>query len=373
MKIGIVGTVWLNIPPKGYGGTEAVLSHLSNGLVERGHDVTLFGPKTAKVKAHVLGTVDVALREQNVDWTNVGYTLLHMTEAFDRASYFDILHVHLNKSQDYVALPLALYSKTPVLFTFHFKLPTPVVNKERYAILHKYSKLPFTSISNTQREGIDLNFIATVYNSLDIAQFPFSKETEDYFVWLGKVDPKKGTKEAILAAKRAGVRLKVLGAVEHGVPHFLAYYEKEVKPLIDGKQITWVGEVGVREKARILGGAKALINPILWEEPFGLVMIEAQAVGTPVISFRRGAAREVIIDGKTGFLVDTFDEMVKKIRDIESIDRSECRRNVEERFTIPRMIDGYENAYNIVIKNWKEYLDNQRTFQGEETKNRGRS
>lgn len=356
MKIGVVGTIWLDIPPKGYGGTEEVLYNLVNGLVDNGHDVTLFAPATSLVKAKVFPTVDIPLRSQNIDWNNLTYTLFHLTEAFDNADSFDILHVHLNKAQDYIALPLARFSKTPVVFTFHFKLPTDSYNKDRYKILSKYNKFPFTSISNSQRAGVDLNFIKTIYNSLDINRFPFSEKASDYFVWLGKVNPVKGTKEAILAAKKAGVKLYVLGAIEKGVTHMHEYYEKEVKPLIDNEQIIWVGEVSLEEKAKILGGAKAFLNPILWEEPFGLVMAEAQAVGTPVISFNRGAAPEVVIDGVTGFLVKDIDEMVEKMKIIDSIDRKACRKNVEEKFTIEKMIAGYTQAYEITIKNWEKYV-----------------
>lgn len=354
MRVGIIGPIWQSIPPNGYGGTEFVVYNLVNGLVKNGHDVTLFGPKTSKVAAKVVPTVDKPLREQDVEWTNVSYTLYHITEAFDRAGDFDILHMHLNKSQDYVALPLALYSKTPVLFTLHFQVPTPTYNKDRYLVLTKYKKLPFTSISDSQRGGLPVNFIKTVYNSLPIEQFPFQEKPEDYFIWLGKVNPVKGTKEAILAAKEAGVMLYVVGAVDQGVPSMLSYYENEIKPLIDGKQIIWKGEVEVAEKARLLGGAKAFLNPILWEEPFGLVMAEAQAVGTPVISFKRGAAPELVIDGKTGYLVETVSQMVEKMKHVESLDRRACRKNVEEQFSNEKMVEGYEHAYELAKAHWSE-------------------
>ena len=354
MKVGVISPIWINVPPPSYGGTEEVVHNLVNGLTQNGHEVTLFGPGTSHVKSKLHATIDIPLREQNVEWTNVGYTLYHITEAFDKASEFDILHMHLNKAQDYVALPLAQKSKTPVVFTLHFLLPTVSYNKDRYLLLNKYSQLPFTSISNSQRNGLALNFVATVYNALNLKDFPFHESAQDYFAWIGKVNPVKGTKEAILAAKKAGVKMFVMGAVDKGVPHMLEYYEKEVKPLIDGEQIIWAGEVGIEDKARILGGAKAFLNPILWEEPFGLVMIEAQAVGTPVISFRRGAAPEVVKDGETGFLVDNLDQMVDAMKKIDQLDRRACRKNVEQRFTRDTMIRGYEDAYRAVVAHWKE-------------------
>lgn len=360
MRIGIVGPIWLNIPPTNYGGTEEVVYNLTEGLVDQGHQVTLFGPATAKVRARVVGTVEKPLRESDVEWTNVSYILYHLTEAFDRGEEFDLLHVHLNKSQDYFALPLAIFSKTPVVFTIHFMVPTQNYNRDRHLVLAKYSQLPFTSISDSQRNDLGLNFIKTVYNGIDLKSFPYSDKVDNYYAWLGKINPVKGTKEAILAAKKAGVKLLIMGVVDSGVPSMMEYYEKEVVPLIDGKQIVWVGEVGVKEKVEILGKARALLNPILWEEPFGLVMVESQAVGTPVISFRRGAAPEVIIEGKTGFLVDTLTEMVEKIKETDKIKRIDCRQNVEEKFTVSTMIKGYTEAYQNVIGNWSRYKDNQK-------------
>ena len=148
--------------------------------------------------------------------------------------------------------------------------------------------------------------------------------------------------------------------MDGGVPEYFRYYEDEVKPLIDGKQIIWVGELGIEEKAQIIGNARGFLSPILWDEPFGLVMAESQAVGTPVISFRRGAALELVIDGKTGYLVDTVDQMVEKIKDIDKIDRKACRKNIEDKFTMDKMIDGYEKEYEITIKKWGSYLGEQK-------------
>ncbi len=367
MKIGIVGSIWLNTPPKKYGGTEDVIYNLVNGLTVHGHEVVLFGPGTSKVKAKVFPTVKKPLRDMGVEWKNSNYPLFHITEAFDRAESkvggpdeFDILHVHLNKSSDYIGLPLALASKTPVLFTLHFQLPDKKIKADRYIILNKYRALPFTTISNAQRKPLVLNYLATVYNSLDLRKFPFSELPGTYLTWLGKINPLKGTREAILAARRAGIKIYIMGAVDKGVPEMLSYYENEVKPLLDDKHAVWLGEVSHNEKTSILSGAKALLNPIQWEEPFGLVMVEAQAAGTPVISFNRGAAPEVIADGKTGFLVDHVDEMVDKIKNVDTLSRRACREWVEEKFTIEQMVLGYEKAYKIAIANWGEYMKKQK-------------
>jgi len=363
MRIGIVGPIWLNIPPSGYGGTEEVVHNLVNGLVKKGHDVTLFAPATAKVPSKLVPTVNQPLREMNIGWDNIAYNILHISKGFEYASDFDILHVHLNKAQDYIALPLALYSKTPVMFTLHFKLPDTQNRNDRALVLKKYKYLPYTSISNSQRLPLDLNYVATVYNSIKVDQFTFNDKPEDYYAWLGKVNPIKGTKEAILAAKQAGVKLLVMGVVEKGVKELFDYYEKEVKPLIDNnKQIIWLGEVDLLKKIKVLSKAKAFLNPIQWEEPFGLVMAEAQAVGTPVISFRRGAAPELIIDGKTGYLADTFEDFVKKIHQVDKINRKDCRENVEQRFTIDVMTNGYIHAYEQVIQKWESFRAQQMNF-----------
>lgn len=362
MKIGIIGTIWVNTPPEGYGGTEQVVYNLCNGLVEKGHDVTLFSSSRAQTKANLSPTVNVPLRDKDIPWTDVSYHIYHLSQAFDRAKEFDILHMHLNKNQDYFSLPLAASCPTPVLTTTHFQLPTPKAHFDRYQLLMKYKDLPFTSISFSQRAQMPLNFIETVYNALPLEDYPYSDTPDDYYLWIGKITSFKNPKGAILAAKKAGVKLKIAGVIEEGVPEYLSYWEKEVKPLIDGKQIEWMGPVGLPEKAALYGKAKAFLNPIAWEEPFGLVMIEAQATGTPVISFKRGAAPEVIQDGKTGFLVETVDEMAEKIKEVEKLSRKDCRINVESNFTVERMAEHYEQGYKATIEHWSTYkLTSQRT------------
>lgn len=371
MKIGVVGTIWLNTPPKGYGGTEDVVYNLVNGLTDLGHDVTLFGPGTVEVNCKLVPTVERPLREMGVDWNNSNYALYHITEAFDRAASnaggpdeFDILHVHLNKSSDFVSLPLALYSKIPVVFTLHFQLVGPEISKDQYIVLQKYREFPFITISDAQRRPNALNYIGTVYNGLDLRRFPYSDSPGQYLVWLGKINPVKGTKEAIIAARKAGMKIYVMGVVDRAESRMLAYFENEVKPLLEDSKVVFLGEVSHNEKTSVLSGASAFLNPILWEEPFGLVMAEAQSTGTPVISFRRGAAPEVIHDGKTGFLVDTLDEMVDKIKDLDSLSRRDCRDWIEEKFTIEKMVLGYEKAYNMTIANWGKYLERQKSILG---------
>lgn len=373
MKIGIIGPIWYNIPPSRYGGTESVVYHLTNGLVERGHDVTLFGPATAEVKSKLYATTTKPIFELGMDWNNnIASQMYHITEAFDRRDEFDILHMHLNKSHDYMSLPLSVTSSTPVVFTLHFPIPlkkdvnkkgTHSYNREdRLIMLEKYRKLPFTSISDAQQRPLVMNFIKTVYNSLEIDEYHFSESSADYFVWLGRVQPVKGTKEAILAAKKAGVKLKLMGALDTNMPEYMRYYEEEVKPLIDGKQIEWLGEANMAMKNEVMGKAKALLNPILWEEPFGLVMAEAQAMGTPVIAFDRGAASELVEDTKSGYVVKTMDEFVRRIKEVEVLDRKYIRHRVELLFSKENMLSCYEEVYRDVVKNWNEYQSQEKEW-----------
>ena len=366
MKIGIIGPIWYNIPPSKYGGTESVVYNLTNGLSKRGHEVTLFGPDTSKVEAKLHGTIKKPVFEMGMDWNNnITAQMYHVTEAFDRVEEFDIIHMHLNKSHDYLSLSLAVSSNTPVVFTLHFPIPlirevkmkgAHSYNREdRLIMLDKYRKLPFTTISDAQQRPLAMNFIRTVYNSFEIDEYQFTPQGEDYFVWLGRVQRTKGTKEAILAAKEAGVNLKLLGALDTSMASYMEYYENEVKPLIDGKQIEWLGEADMKMKNEIVGKAKGLLNPIQWEEPFGLVMAESQAMGTPVISLDRGAAGELIEDGVTGFVAKDMKEFVKRIHEVEKIDRKKARERVAKLFNNEQMIAGYEEAYKTVIKNWTTY------------------
>lgn len=357
MKIGIIGTIWFNTPPQAYGGTEEVIAELVNGLTARGHEVTFFGPATAKVNATVVPTVDKPLSQTSADWSNVASTVLHLTTAFEQAGSFDIMHFQLNRQPDYFGLPLARSCKTPVVTTLHFQTAgLAQAFPDRFALLEKYQMLPAVSISDAQQQGIPMHFVRTVYNGLDIDRYPFVPTPEDYFVWIGKVKPEKGTKEAIAIAKKAGVKLKLLGVVDQGIPEYKRYFEEEVKPQIDNEQIIWLGEVGMPEKAELLGKARAFINPLQWAEPFGMVMIEAQAAGTPVIAYRKGACPELVRDSLTGFLVEDEEEMVAKIAEVGTLDRRACRDHVQQHFTLETMVKGYEDAYSKTIAMWQQQV-----------------
>lgn len=349
MKIAQVAPLWENIPPQLYGGTERIVYYLTEGLVKKGYEVTLFACGTSKTSARLISVYPRPLFRDGVPWTNVMYPLLNITEAFDRASDFDLIHVHLNKSSDYFSLPLAKPIKEKVVFTFHFPYPKSQNRQDRHLVLQKYKDLQYISISNAARQGGEnLNWLATVYNGVDLRLYQFNPTPKDYFLWLGKFNADKGVKEAILSAKKAGVKLLVAGAIDLLEGEDLWYYQNEVKPLIDNQQIVYVGELNDEQKNKVYGEAIGFLNPIQWNEPFGLVMAEAMATGTPVISFNNGAAPEIIVDGKTGFLVENIDQMVEKIREIGKINRMECRQRVEQYFTIEKMIDEYCKIYENV-------------------------
>lgn len=347
MKIAQIAPLWENIPPAGYGGTERILNSLTEGLVKQGHDVTLFACGTSKTSAHLVSIYPRPLFRDGVAWTNIMYPLLNITEAFDKQDEFDIIHMHLNKSSDYLALPLAKPIKNKVVFTLHFPYPATQARHDREEVLQKYKDLNYISISNSQRQGGEnMNWVDTVYNGIEISQYTFNPTPKDYFLWLGKFNPDKGTREAILAAKKAGITLYVAGKIDSLEGADFKYFNEEVKPLIDGEHIILKEELSIEEKNKIFGEARGFLNPIQWNEPFGLVMTEALATGTPVISFRNGAAPEIIVDGECGFIVDNIDQMVDKIKEIDKIDRSKCRARVEEKFTGDKMTEGYINVYN---------------------------
>ncbi len=347
LRIAQVGSIWENTPPPKYGGTERIVHYLTEGLVKKGYDITLFATGASTTKAKLRSIYPNALFRDKVPWTNIMYPLLHITEALDHHNDFDIINIHLNKSSDYIALPLTIPVKHKVVFTLHFPYPSSQKRKDRHLVFQKYKDLNFVSISNSQRSGGEnLNWLGTVYNGVDTSLYTLNREPKDYFLWLGKFNPDKGVKEAILAAKQANVKLLVAGTIDMLEGEDLRYYQEDVKPLIDNNQIVYIGELDDQTKNKVYGEAIGFLNPIKWNEPFGLVMAESMATGTPVISFRNGAAPEIIVDGESGFLVENVDQMVEKINRIKEIDRAKCRQRIEEKFTVEKMVEGYSKIYD---------------------------
>jgi glycosyltransferase involved in cell wall biosynthesis len=349
MRIAQVAPPFESVPPARYGGTERVVSVLTEELVRRGHEVTLFASGDSETAARLVPIVDRALWHQKLpyhDFTPFWSMVLgRLVQEIDR---FDVIHSHL----DFFGYPLARLAPCPVVTTLHGRLDSP----EMAPLYGAFPDVPVVSISDAQREPVpDAHWVATVEHGIDLDEFTFNVRPGTYLAWLGRVSPDKGLDTAIRVAQRAGLSLKV--AARKPLPfkrdpearRDWEYYHDEIKPSLDSQDIEFVGEVGGRDKDRLLGKAAALLFPIRWPEPFGLVMVEALACGTPVLALRGGSVPEVIQDGLTGYICDSEDELVAATRRISEIDRACCRAEVERRFSPAAMADGYERVYATLL------------------------
>ncbi len=352
LRIAQIAPLWENVPPPLYGGTERVVHELTEGLVQAGQAVTLFACGTSHTTAQLTSVYPRPLFRDGVSWNNIMYPLLNITEAFDHADDFDILHMHLNTAQDYMALPLAERYAHKTVITLHFPYPQQHGESvDRYQVLQKYKQLNYISISNAQRNGSGAtNWVDTVYNGINLTPYTLHEQPEDYVIWVGQFRKDKGVYEAIQAARAADIKLILAGTIDVVDPERHRYYTEIIEPLIDGKSVVYVGEINEQEKNEYFGKALAFLNPIQWNEPFGLVMAESMAAGTPVISFRNGSAPEVIADGVTGYLVDDVDAMAEKIKTVGQLNRAACRQRVEQLFSAERMTAGYLETYRQLAK-----------------------
>jgi glycosyltransferase involved in cell wall biosynthesis len=333
---------------KKYGGIEIMMDKIINELLKRGHEVTLFASGNSKTKAKLRSVFPKSLFEMKVDWYHRSQNLINAANAFSMANNFDVIHNHAGDN----GLLFSQTTKTPVLTTLHNVLPnSKQKNSDEYITLDYYSKKTnFVSISFNQRTHTDIkfNYTDTIYNGININDFTFNPKPKNYLVWLGRIHYGKGLWNAINAAKISKEKLIIAGNITCETDE---KYFQSVKPMIDGKQIKYIGEVDSKGKDDLLKNAKAILFPTIWEEPFGLVMIEAMACGTPVIGFNKGSVSEVIKDGKTGFVVKDDKKMIKAIKNIDKIDRPKCREHIEKNFTIEKMVDNYEKVYKKIIKN----------------------
>lgn len=340
MRIAQVAPLWERVPPPGYGGTELVVGLLTDELVRRGHEVTLFASGDSITLAKLESVHPQALRlDSRVKEYGI-YEMLQLSRVYERASEFDIIHSHMGCA----ALPYTSLVKTPTVHTMH-GIFTPD-NEKLFKHAHRQ---PYISISDSQREPrLNLNYAATVYNGIDTTAHQFHPEPQNppYIAFLGRISPEKGTHLAIEIAKRSGWHLKMAGKVDVVDRD---YFEREVKPHIDGKQIEYLGEANHVQKNVLLGGAVASLFPITWREPFGLVMVESMAAGTPVIAMNLGSTSEVIAHGKTGFLCHTVDDCVAALDKVTQLDRYDCREHVFNNFSVQRMTSGYEAVYQKVL------------------------
>ncbi|HWL81525.1 MAG TPA: glycosyltransferase family 4 protein [Roseomonas sp.] len=339
MRIAQISPLFEAVPPKLYGGTERVVSSLTEELVAMGHEVTLFASGDSVTAAKLAAMRDQALRlDPSVkDW--VAHYMKMVEQVAQRADEFDVIHSHI----DYFPLGLLDRQRTPFLTTLHGRLDLP----EFKMIYETYGHTPFVSISDHQRLPIPrLNWVRTVLHGMPKDRLTPQPVEQKYFAFLGRVSPEKGLDKAIRIAARAGVKLKVAAKIDDADR---AYYEREIAPLMAQSHVEYIGEINDDQKPEFLSGAHALLFPIDWPEPFGLVMIEAMACGTPVIAFRRGSVPEVMEDGLTGFIVENEDEAVAAIGRIPGLGRGKVRARFEQRFTARRMAEDYVSVYEELI------------------------
>jgi len=358
VRIGILAPISWPLPPPGYGPWEQVAYNLTEELVALGHDVTVFAARGSDVSARLVAPCPHPLeawpeeernRPQGYD-AGTGllegppsgrtYEELHIATCMERAAAgeFDVVHSHLHVH----ALVYARLIPCPLVTTLHGS----AWSRASHPVLLAYREFPFVSLSNAEREFLpELNYVATVPNGIRIEQFAFQKKKEDFLLYAGRFAPEKGPDVAIDVARRAGRRLLLAGKLE---PQHREYFEREIAPHL-GDEVEYVGDLTQRELAGYYRRAVAVLFLARWSEPFGLVAVEAQACGTPVIATNWGGPAESIVDGATGFLVDTPDEAVAAVERLATIDPQACRRNVEERFSAAQMARGYEKVYESVI------------------------
>ena len=337
MKIAQVSPLSESVPPRLYGGTERVVAHLCEALVDLGHEVTLFASADSRTRANLAPSRHQAIRlDPARAKSEVAAHLSMLSEVRARRDRFDIIHFHTNLLQ----FPLFEDCPERTVTTLHGRLDA----KDLPPVYRRWSKFALVSISQAQREQLPFaNWAGTVYNGMEAGLSWFNPRPGDYLAFLGRMSPEKGPEQAIEIAKRLGVPLKMAAKLDplRDGPHF----QERVAPLLDHPLIEFVGEICEEEKAAFLGGARVLLFPITWPEPFGLAMIEAMACGTPVVAFARGAAPEVVDEGVSGFVVDDIDEAVAAVRAVDRLDRREVRRRFDRRFSATNMARGYLDIY----------------------------
>ncbi|HTM22485.1 MAG TPA: glycosyltransferase family 4 protein [Kofleriaceae bacterium] len=343
LRIALISPLYESVPPSLYGGTERVVSWLAEELVELGHDVTLFASGQSRTRAHLVEVIDRPLR-LHLDGRLLDPYAMHVAMAQQvrsRAGEFDVVHSHI----DYLGFSAFRDSPTPMLTTLHGRLDI-----EGLDMIHGCHAMPVVSISDAQRAALpDARWIGTVYHGLPIDDYQFGCGSGDYLVFLGRFSREKRPEVAIEVARRAGVKLVIAAKVDEGDREF---YDDVIAPMIRRARscVEYIGEVDDREKVELLRNARALLFPVLWPEPFGLAMIEALACGTPVIARRCGSIPEVIDHGHTGFVCDDDDALVDCIHDLDLIDRGDCRRQAEERFSSARMAADYLSLYRALVE-----------------------
>lgn len=343
MKIAMVMPPWFKIPPESYGGIEIIVSLLTDGLVKKGHEVTLFTISESQSKARIFTVFDEEMKSY-LDRPPSSFLNIALTHTL--ASYFeiakgnyDIIHDHTWKE----GLACASFMNIPIVHTLHS--PIDEENRRFYSLFRDHPGIYFITISNFQQSCLPgLKYAATVYNSIEFSKYPFSEVKEDFFFYMGRFNAEKAPHLACEVASKLGKKLILAGKVHEEAER--TYFDQYIKPYLNDN-ISYIGPLGhwSEEKMRLFSRAKAYLYPIQWDEPFGITMAEAIACGTPVVTFKKGAAPEVIAHGVTGFVVETMEEFIEALEHIDEISPQACRNRAESMFTSRAMVDNYERAY----------------------------
>ena len=338
MKIAQISSVYLSVPPKTHGGTEWIVHDLCRQLTRRGHRVELFASGDSQVDCPVQSVLPVASLDdpQSTVYLEKEFETRNTFNLYRQADRFDLIHAHWPTLAPY----FSDFTKTPTLLTYAY------IEKD----LHDYYRATFRNcapvcVSRAQAKMLGDESLPVVYNGVDLDGIPFGESPEDFFLIVGRMTPGKGIAEAIAIAKKAGVRLLIVGHVTSHLPWSEPYFDTQVKPHIDGEQIEYIERLPRRGLLDIMCRAKGFLFPLQWDEPFGMVAVEAMAAGTPVLAYARGAMPELINDGETGYLLRTEDEMIDALRAVDKLDRRRCREWVKENFSVEQMVDGYEKLY----------------------------
>ena len=335
MKVAMLSPIAWRTPPRHYGPWENIVSLLTEELVARGVDVTLFATGDSQTMG-TLSSVCPRGYEEDPSVSAKAWECLHIADLFERGDEFDIIHNHF----DFLPLSYSRMTKTPLVSTIHgFSSPAIL------PVYQKYNRAThYVAISDSDKSA-ELDYVATIHHGIDLNHFSYQESTGDYLLFFGRIHPDKGTKECIEIAQNTGKKLIIAGIIQDE-----GYYAREVVPHLNNDSCVYIGSVGPEERDKVLAGALALLHPIGFDEPFGLSVVEAMACGTPVIAINRGSMPEVIKSGVTGFLVNDTLEMTEAVGKIPELDRGACRRWVEERFSVSRMAEDYERVYQSIIK-----------------------
>jgi glycosyltransferase involved in cell wall biosynthesis len=346
LRIAQVAPLWFPIPPKGYGGIERVIAMLCDELARKGHEVTLFAPPGSRTKAKLVTVYDAPLIEAGIEWSNPLWNLRNIQRAVEMADAgaFDIVHLHL----DLWGLLYHGVTKTPMLHTMHNPLYRTNADAKRLDRLRLFTEeayrtnIAFISEAARRTAMVDFPKSRVVYNGIDLGHFRYNREGGDHYIWIARMNKHKGVENAIAAVERIGGELRLAGRID---PTQQEYFDTVIKPHLNDK-IRYIGELKDHQLPDFYGTAKALLYPIEWEEPFGLVVAEAMACGTPVIAYRRGSMEELIKDGVSGYVVNSdLDLLVEAMKRIDGLERADVRQHVELNFSKERTADEYEKAY----------------------------